>query len=34
MLERKIHLFIKLKLGENWLEDLVRCRERGLAFVA
>ncbi len=34
MLERKIHLFLVVKVRENWLEDPARYKEWGLEFDA
>jgi GTP-binding protein Era len=32
MLERKVHLFLFVKVRENWLDDPERYREMGLEF--
>jgi len=32
MLERKVHLFLFVKVRENWQEDPERYREMGLDF--
>ncbi len=34
MFKRKIHLFLQVKVRENWLEDPARYKEWGLEFDA